>query len=102
MLGKKIKILFSKLRIYLWNIVFKILGKAASPEVEVKDRGTGIEIKTAIIFRYQVIYEKITINMEFIGVTGINLHESEQAVGAGDRQGRLACCCPWDLRVRHE
>jgi len=52
MLGKKIKILFSKLRIYLWNIVFKILGKAASPEVEVKDRGTGIEIKTAIIFRY--------------------------------------------------
>ena len=23
-------------------------------------------------------------------------HEFEQALGAGDGQGRLACCSPWD------
>ena len=26
----------------------------------------------------------------------LNGHESEQAPGAGDRQGSLACCSPWD------
>ena len=26
----------------------------------------------------------------------LNGHESEQAPGVGDRQGRLACCSPWD------
>ena len=25
----------------------------------------------------------------------LNGHESEQALGAGDGQGNLACCCPW-------
>ena len=23
-------------------------------------------------------------------------HELEQALGVGDRQGSLVCCCPWD------
>ena len=26
---------------------------------------------------------------------GLNRHESEQAPGAGDGQGSLACCTPW-------
>ena len=25
-------------------------------------------------------------------------HESEQAPGAGDGQGSLACCSPWDCK----
>ena len=29
-------------------------------------------------------------------------HESEQALGVGDGQGSLACCSPWDRRVRHD
>ena len=28
-------------------------------------------------------------------------HEFEQALGAGDGQGSLACCSPWGHRVRH-
>ena len=28
-------------------------------------------------------------------------HESEQALGAGDDQGSLACCSPWGHRVGH-
>ena len=26
---------------------------------------------------------------------GLNAHEFEQALGAGDTQGGLACCSPW-------
>ena len=29
-------------------------------------------------------------------------HEFEQASGAGDGQGSLACCSPWGRRVRHD
>ena len=29
-------------------------------------------------------------------------HEFEQAPGAGDRQGSLACCSSWGLRVGHD
>ena len=29
-------------------------------------------------------------------------HEFEQAPGAGDGQGSLVCCSPWDFRVRHD
>ena len=29
-------------------------------------------------------------------------HEFEQAPGAGDGQGSLACCSPWGRRVRHD
>ena len=25
----------------------------------------------------------------------LNAHEFEQALGVGDRQGSLVCCCPW-------
>ena len=25
-------------------------------------------------------------------------HESEQALGVGDRQGNLACCSPWGCK----
>ena len=28
-----------------------------------------------------------------------NGHESEQALGFGDRQGSLACCSPWGHKV---
>ena len=28
----------------------------------------------------------------------LNGHEFEQALGAGDRQGGLACCSPWGCR----
>ena len=28
-------------------------------------------------------------------------HEFEQTLGVGDGQGSLACCSPWDYRVRH-
>ena len=31
----------------------------------------------------------------------LNGHEFEQAPGDGEGQGSLACCSPWDLRVRH-
>ena len=31
----------------------------------------------------------------------LNGHESEQAPGAGDGQGGLACCSPWGRRVGH-
>jgi len=31
-----------------------------------------------------------------------NGHEFEQAPGAGDGQGSLACCSPWGHRVRHD
>ena len=30
-----------------------------------------------------------------------NGHEYEQASGDGEGQGNLACCRPWDRRVRH-
>ena len=30
-----------------------------------------------------------------------NGHEFEQALGAGDGQGGLACCSPWGCRVGH-
>ena len=26
-------------------------------------------------------------------------HEFEQALGVGEGQGSLACCCPWGLKV---
>ena len=29
-------------------------------------------------------------------------HEFEQALGAGDGQGGLACCSPWDRRAGHD
>ena len=29
-------------------------------------------------------------------------HEFEKAPGVGDGQGSLACCSPWDCRVRHD
>ena len=29
-------------------------------------------------------------------------HEFEQALGVGEGQGSLACCSPWDHRVRHD
>ena len=32
----------------------------------------------------------------------LNGHEFEQALGVGDGQGSLACCSPWDHRVRHD
>ena len=33
----------------------------------------------------------------------LNGHEFEQALGAGDLQGGLACCSPWGCkRVRHD
>ena len=32
----------------------------------------------------------------------LNGHEFEQAPGAGDRQGSLACRSPWGFRVRHD
>ena len=28
----------------------------------------------------------------------LNGHEFEQALGVGDEQGSLACCCPWDRK----
>ena len=28
----------------------------------------------------------------------LNGHESEQALGNGEGQGRLACCSPWGLK----
>ena len=31
----------------------------------------------------------------------LNGHEFEQALGAGDGRGSLACCSPWGRRVRH-
>ena len=30
-----------------------------------------------------------------------NGHEYKQASGDGEGQGNLACCRPWDRRVRH-
>ena len=29
------------------------------------------------------------------GITGLDGHEFEQALGVGDEQGSLACCHPW-------
>ena len=29
------------------------------------------------------------------GITGIDGHEFEQALGVVDKQGSLVCCCPW-------
>ena len=29
------------------------------------------------------------------GITELNGHEFEQALGVGDGQGSLACCSPW-------
>ena len=29
-------------------------------------------------------------------------YELEQTPGDSERQGRLACCCPWDCGVRHD
>ena len=28
----------------------------------------------------------------------LNGHEFEQALGVGDGQGSLVCCCPWGLK----
>ena len=35
------------------------------------------------------------------GITQLNEHESEQALGDGDGQGSLVCCSPCGHRVRH-
>ena len=32
----------------------------------------------------------------------VNGHEFEQAPGDGERQGNVACCCPWGRRVGHD
>ena len=32
----------------------------------------------------------------------LNGHEFEQILGDGEGQGSLACCSPWDRRVRHD
>ena len=32
----------------------------------------------------------------------LNGHEFEQTLGDSDGQGSLACCNPWDCRVRHD
>ena len=31
----------------------------------------------------------------------LNGHEFEKALGVGDEQGSLGCCCSWGRRVRH-
>ena len=44
--------------------------------------------------------EKGTAEDEMVGWHHqLNGHESEQAPGAGDRQGSLACCSPWDHKA---
>ena len=46
--------------------------------------------------------EKGTTEAEMVGWHHrLHGHESEQAPGAGDGQGGLACCSPWGCRVRH-
>ena len=43
--------------------------------------------------------EKGTTEDEMVGWQHwLNGHEFEQALGVGDGQGSLACCCPWDQR----
>ena len=32
---------------------------------------------------------------------GLNEHEFEQALGAGERQGSLGCSSPWSCKVGH-
>ena len=32
------------------------------------------------------------------GITQLNGHEFEQALGVGDGQGSLACCCQWGCK----
>ena len=39
--------------------------------------------------------EKETPEDEMVGWHQLNGQESEQAPGVGDRQGSLACSCPW-------
>ena len=36
------------------------------------------------------------------GITDLMDTESEQALGVGDGEGNLACCSPWDHRIRHD
>ena len=36
------------------------------------------------------------------GITDSSGHEFEQAPGDSERQESLACCSPWDHRVRHD
>ena len=33
------------------------------------------------------------------GITDLNEHDFEQALGVGDGQGGLACCSPWVCKV---
>ena len=32
----------------------------------------------------------------------LDVHEFEQALGAGDKQGSLVCCSPWGDKVGHD
>ena len=36
------------------------------------------------------------------GITKLDGHEFEQALGVGDGQGSLVGYCPWGCRVRHD
>ena len=47
--------------------------------------------------------EKGTTEDEIVGWHyQLNGHEFDSTPGVGDGQGRLACCCPWGLRVGHD
>ena len=35
-------------------------------------------------------------------VSQLNGHEFEQILGDSEGQGRLVCCSPWGVRVRHK
>ena len=44
--------------------------------------------------------EKGTTKDEMVGWHNrLNGHEFEQALGNGDEQGSLVCCCPWGRKV---
>ena len=48
-----------------------------------------------------MLEEKGTIKDEVVGRDhGLDGHEFEQAPGAGDGQGSLACCRPWVAKSR--
>ena len=77
--------------------------EAETPTLWLPDAKNGLIGKDSSVGKGWRREEKGTTEDEMVGWHHrLNGPESEQALGVGDGLGGLACCSPWDFRVRHD
>ena len=73
--------------------------KEINPEYSLE----GLMLKVKLQYFGQRQEDKVKTEDEMVGWQHqLNGHEFEQTLGDGEGQGSLACCSPWDPKVRHD